>query len=41
MEAGRIAARASYIIGLAFHDEFRPERWRTEESCLLMTKAYF
>ena len=25
-EAGRIAARASYIAGFAFHDEFQPER---------------
>ena len=25
-EADRIAARASYIAGFAFHDEFRPER---------------
>ena len=25
-EAGRIAARASYIAGFAFHDEFHPER---------------
>ena len=26
VQAGRIAARASYIAGFAFHDEFQPER---------------
>ena len=25
-QAGRIASRASYIVGFAFHDEFHPER---------------